>query len=687
MTHRLIRVIFVAIILVVVSACCTSAALEVLDAFYRPDRMLPEFFYLWSSTYRLGDDPPSYDSSGQLCVYIRNTGTSSVTISDAQLQGISLTQAIGCETKAKYQNQLCYACSLHYPSSNPITSTQRQTLIDAGEPVWWRVLPSTIPAGGSAEVYVRMRTRVLTTLPLTIVPTSGASVPVSITVTNNDIPRVAGYALSSDMSKLYLYFRHMQNGKAPSQVIVDGVNVTANCTIAADPNLDMVPVVCNLAAPFTRGSFHTFQAVYDDGTKSSAGVRVFYDGFIHCVWGGPSTTTDAEAADYIRSMGYRSLNIQVLGPGFGSVGEYMATDAGKNLMSQYGILRMHKAAELAEGKLWGLFICDEPDGAEPSVPGAVCPTYARPGVMAMSGWYRADGFRVSNPTVPTVVNIGTCNRPFDWYHYGQLSDIFCSDPYFIIKLKEAYWKDQPQQEAVYSKMTYTYGWSCTSKAASEPRPYQCIINCARLQMGNKVWRWSTPQEHRIQAYFAIAGGATQLAHWWLSPKMATEAGSAGVLTDEPAAAALWREIGLIGAELGNAGPVIQKSSPVQIPIKSSGQLWVRALIGAHDTLTLICVNDDYSANETGVFIRPIASAEVSLDLPNWLNPVSVFEIDYKGVRDVPYNLSAPHIDVHLGKVDVTRLVIITSDSTLKSTLQSAYNTTYGPNVTHIIPMQ
>ena len=101
MATRHIPVICLAAIILVLSALAASAAIEVLDAFYRPDRMLPEFFYLWSNTYRLGDDPPSYDNSGQLCVYIRNTGTSSVTISDAQLQGISLTQAIGCETKAK----------------------------------------------------------------------------------------------------------------------------------------------------------------------------------------------------------------------------------------------------------------------------------------------------------------------------------------------------------------------------------------------------------------------------------------------------------------------------------------------------------------------------------------------------------------------------------------------------------
>lgn len=680
------RILLLAAILLAVLSLSASAAIEVLDSFYRPDRMLGQFFYLWNINYAWGDDPPVYTASGQLCVYLRNTGTSSVTISDLTLQGVSLTRAIGCETKTKYQNQLCYACSLHYPSSNPISSAERQTLIDAGEPVWWRVLPSTIPAGGTAEVYVRMRTRVLADLSLTIVPSTGSSIPVSISVTDADIPRIAGYALSSDMSKLYLYLRHMQAGKAPNRIIIDGADVTARCTIAADPDVDIVPVVCNLAAPFVRGSFHHFAATYDDGTKASAGLRVFSDEFKHCLWGGPYSTTNAEAAAHIRSMGDHSITTQVLGAGFGNVDDYMATAEGKALMDEFGITRLPNDPAKATGRLWGLFLCDEPDCAEKSVPTTVCPTYAQPGVMTQSLWYRANGFRTTYPTVPTVLNVDGDNRPYNWYHYGQIADIFSTDPYITHRLRDSYW-NRPQQQPVHVKSAYTYGWACTSKAACEPRPYHCIINCSRLQIDGKIWRYSTPSEHRIQAYYVIAGGATQLAHWWFTPKAATDIGSAGCGTDEPAAAAIWREIGLIGAELGTAGPVIVRSIPVQMPVTASPRLWVRPLIAGHDTLVLVCVNDDYSSIDTGTMVRPIDHAEVGLDLPGWLTAASVFEVDHTGVRDVPFDAAGPRINIHLGPVGVTRLVLITSDTALKAALQERYNTRFGPNVSHIIGSQ
>jgi len=95
---------------------------------------------------------------------------------------------------------------------------------------------------------------------------------------------------------------------------------------------------------------------------------------------------------------------------------------------------------------------------------------------------------------------------------------------------------------------------------------------------------------------------------------------------------------------------------------------------------LLCVNDDYACTDVGTTIQSINDAEVSFDLPSWLSPTQVFEVDYKGVRDVSYGVASGRINLHLGRVDVTRMIVITSDSTLKSTLQSLYTNTYGPRV-------
>lgn len=686
MKFRAYRAVAACAAVLIVLSGASAAQIEWLDAYYRPDRMVPQFFPFWSTSYTVGDEPPVYSASGQLCAYLRNTSGSAVTISDVMLQGVSLKQAIGCNSRVTYQTGLCYACSLHYPSSTPITTQQRETLIAAGEPVWWRVVPSTVPAGGTAEVYVRMRSRVPGTLSLSVVPATGDPLQTAIQVSDSDIPRIARCAFSPDMSTLYLYLRHPTPGKAPVAILVDGSDVTARCTIGADPGVDIVVVVCSLPSAFTRGSFHCIQAVYDDGTRASAGLRAFYDDFRHGLWGGPNSTSYAEAADHLRSMANHSINVQVMQTGFGSLGDYLNTPEGYQLMTQLGIWRLVQDPSKAANRLWGLFLCDEPDVAEPSVPETICPAYARPGVMAQSLWYKADGFRVSNPSVPTVLNVDNSNRPYDWYHYGQLADIFSSDPYVTHRLRDAYWY-RPHQQSLYSKMTYAYAWSCTSRAASEPRPYRCILNCSRIQTETRIWRFSTPEEHRIQAYYALAGGATQLDHWWFTPREATETGSAGCGTNEPAAAAIWREIGLLGAEFGTAGSVIVRSCPASFPITSTGTLWARALAAGLDTVALICVNDDYACDESGTVVRPIENASLSFALPSWITPAAVFEVDSRGVRDVGWSLSERRISVQLGRVDVTRFTIVTSDPALKPTLQSLYEAKYRPRIDAIAPAE
>jgi hypothetical protein len=56
----------VALIVGATAASPVFAALEVVDSFYRPDRALPEFHYLWQSSFRFGNDPPNYQLSGAL---------------------------------------------------------------------------------------------------------------------------------------------------------------------------------------------------------------------------------------------------------------------------------------------------------------------------------------------------------------------------------------------------------------------------------------------------------------------------------------------------------------------------------------------------------------------------------------------------------------------------------------------
>lgn len=676
MRNKLVFVLCSVLTLAVLCSLPAAGALEVLEATYRPDRILPEHNIFWKN-YQWGDTPVDYAPSGALCVYLRNTGASAVTVSDVTVNGQGLVDGIRCRTDKLYRCNM-QACSIYYQGTRTI-------LANAGDTIWWRANPNPIPAGGTAEVFIRMRTRVLTTLSLVVMSNAG-NVPASITVTNNPTPRVAGFALSPDSTKAYLHLRHPQPGKLPTQILVDGVDMTASCSMVGDSEYDLVAVACNFPSPLVRGSFHVFQAVYDDGTKATDGVRAYYDDFKHGRWGSPPAPNVADAEFHLRDMANHSMNFQV--HGWGDVGLWADTAAGKAFMDANGIRKINY--DPTADRIYSIFLCDEIDAGEGGNTdiSTVCP--AGVGGLSQSMTEFNQGFKKNYPQHPTNLNLDATFKPNNYYIYGHIPDVLSVDPYYQTRILDAYWY-KLHEKALYSKATYIYAVSATCQAACEPNRLHVILNSCRKHENdsenNRVFRWGTPEEKRIEFYLALAAGAKEIDYWWFTQVSVNQDAFCGIGdANEPGSAALWREIGLLGAEAGIASSLIVNSCPVQTSITKSGKLWTRALLSGTDTLVLLCINDDYSCIDTGTFIRPINNAEVSLDLPDWINPAGVFEIDYRGISDVAYDISSGRINLHLGPVNVTRMIVVTADNTLKSTLQSRYSNIYGPRVNAIMPM-
>lgn len=647
-------------VLIVLSACACSAALEIIDASYRPDRRLPQWDIFWKNAWKWGDTTVPVYPSGAIAVYLRNTGTGSVTVSDVTINGSGLTNGIEC-SETTYSDCNLKPCSVYYSGTD-------QTLVNAGEPIWWKVEPNPIPAGGTAEVYVRMRSLVATTLSV-VVQSNAGNVSSSVPVSSDTRSRIAGCCFSQDATKAYLYLRHPVKGKAPTSIYLDGSNITPSCNIVSDSDVDLVVVRCNLGGALARGSYHCFKANYDDGTSACDGLRVYADNFKYGKWSLPNID-DSEMPDHIIDMARHSMNVQVF--------SNIAKDATcRSLMEQYGISTIN--SEPYTYRLYGLFLCDEIDAREDFS----CPTNIVPatiGGFAQDEWTSyAKPWKDDWPAYPTIQNMNGTFKPYNYYIYGHLADILSVDPYYAQRIRDAY-STMPNLQPLYSKATYIYAVASTCQAACEPNPLHVILSIFRNEDGSMASRFNTPIEKRIEAYYAIGAGAKQLSYWWMSPYN----GIGGF--DEPPKIILWRELGLIGAELGLAGDIIVNSCPAEFQIDRPGKLWVRALLHDTDTVMLVCVNDDYSCNDAGTVIRPISSADVSFDLPDWLTiPTDVFQVTYAGISDVSNSVSNGRITMNLGRFDVTRLVIVTKDSSLKSTLQSLYTSTYGPRVQELIP--
>ena len=143
-------------------------------------------------------------------MYLKNTGSSSVAISDVTLAGYSLATVIKMNTSSAYHS----SSSIYYYWGSP--PGPPQDILDAGEPVWFKGDPSTIPAGGVAQAIVRLRHVPVTATVTVGVVTSGGTVTTNITV-DATAPQLANMGFSSDLTKVYLHWRRI-GGAAPAPV-------------------------------------------------------------------------------------------------------------------------------------------------------------------------------------------------------------------------------------------------------------------------------------------------------------------------------------------------------------------------------------------------------------------------------------------------------------------------------------
>jgi len=647
------------VLVLLLLAATAYGGMNVLGTSCHIDVQHPEFDAFWSDSSQLdwGAKPIQRPPGCSIHVFIRNDGAQALEIKDVTLEGISLKKAIAFSQDRKFRK-------LIFPASIYFSSLPKDSLIAAGEPVWWRVEPNPIPQNGVSEVTIRLR-RAPIGKTLTIgLDALKVSVPVKA-----DQPRVESISFGPNLDQVYLYF-----SKAPSKVLMDGRAI--KFTAKSYPNMDITPVVCKLNTALASASFHVFQGVYAGGTTASAGIRAWSGEMCFGIWGSkPGNEGDnALARSYVNEIADHNINTQMEMVASKAVSSFMQSDEGLKMLDSLGIRRM--VSDPGKGKVkapYAYFLLDEPDAADFRVP--VAEPGKQVGCLAQGLVQRSAEIRKADPLTPQFLNLDMTFKPDNWYTYGQLPDIFAADPYYQERLCQSYWH-RPGRLSLYTKATYIYAVGTVSREASSPKPMHLLLNSVRHTEPDRVFRFATPEEKRIETYYALASGIKGLSYWWYTP-----AGQCyGCGGPEPEAVALWREIGLLGAELRTIGPLVTRSCPASLPIKASPLLWARSLLAGQDSLILLCVNDNYANDRLGTVIHPLENASAEIELPSWLNDSQAFEVNFKGTQDIQFSRTGSKAKIELGHVDVTRLIVITSDPGLRASLQKYYDSHLAANV-------
>jgi hypothetical protein len=161
-----------------------------------------------------------------------------------------------------------------------------------------------------------------------------------------------------------------------------------------------------------------------------------------------------------------------------------------------------------------------------------------------------------------------------------------------------------------------------------------------------------------------------LSYWWFT--IGSKFDGLGRQTD-PAAQALWKELGLLGNEIKTVGPLLVISHPVDLPLTPSTNVWARALASGDDTLVLFAVNDNYYNDTNGFHFTPVANATVTATLPAWMLPSPmVFEVTTSGLKAANTQLNGNQLQINLGTLQLTRMIVITKNQEVPLLTQQRY---------------
>lgn len=649
----------------------TLCSAEILGSCYRMDEEFPEFRNLWFEGYSDRDNEEQYAYKGMplgasLHVYYRNSTSSPIQVTDLLIEGVSLSEAIHyLQDKARKH---CQPASIAF---SKIPDEQKKLLESAGNPIWWKVEPMLINPGDTAEISVRLRRRPFQPSVRLALVTNKVEQEAIVTVQGTVGPRFRAVAFSQDRRRLLLYVQHPDGGKTPpSALYVDGEDLTGRTTLGQDDSYPVIPVEILLTSPFQRASFHCVQAEYPDRAAAWAGFRAWDDELAFGIWGArPGAEGDSEIAkSYLRDIAEHNINVQMEMVGSAAVSGFLKNDEGSQMMQELGIRRM--IADFGKGNTqnpYAYFLVDEPDAGDYTI--EQLDIRSRVGTLAQSLVRRGNQLREEDPETPQLLNVNSTFKPENWYVYGQVPDIFATDPYYQARLLEVFWR-KPERYPLFGRADIIRAVSLISHSACAPKPLHLVLNAvSHRNKEGRSFRYGTPEEKRIETYYALAAGAKGFSYWWYTPG----GQSHGCGAKEPEAVALWREIGLLGAEMRTIGDLVQGGCPVPLSAKSPNHLSVSGLLVANHTLVLICINENYFNDRLGTIYVPIENPQVSVTVPVWLNARDCFEVSYKGTGNLPHKNDLGEVIVDVGTVGLTRLVVLTSDMNLRSTLQNYYD--------------
>jgi len=488
-----------------------------------------------------------------------------------------------------------------------------------------------VPAGEWVECSLRLREVPKETVRVGFTTGSGAAVEAAI---EPRVPamRIESISFSPKIDLIYVYLRAL-DGKAPGQLTMrlDGKQIKSEMT-QGPTGSSLVLLTAPLSPAWDYGSHHLVE-IEARGEKLVEPVRA-WDGFFSIgLFGTADKEHVAAAKAHAANTYYWNNNEALEEAGMCTIPSGAPAGAKPRTIGGTGVLFLYNK--------------DEPDAHDVSR-GDRLPYMDRLGLMAIPEVIPAQRMqRRLLPTVPNLLLVDNTYKPLNYYVYGQIPDVFSTDPYVPLNGRQ---------------VDYVYHALDCARDASTPRPVVSVLWACSLGGKRKFGSNApTPEEMRMMIFHSVGCGVKGIGYFIDMTQTTGEGPFTGLSDNKP----LWEEVGRSNREVAALAPYLAIGCPAG-PHSVQGKVLVRTLMCGPDRLVVVAVNTyHYMAYETQYetsFHFPLKNVSVTVPLPDHLRDCRVEEVN--GGKLVPARFEAGKgtVTLPMDELDAARAFVVTGGS-------------------------
>lgn len=600
-------------------------------------------------------------------LFFRNTGSQPLEIDGVLLDGINLAEHILPKHKPhSWTNAANY--HLNEPSITPPEIAAR--LDELGEPVWFRTRPNPVPPGAFGETVIRFR-KIPAVGNLSVRLKSGGETSQELLVPIKSTSlSIASICFNHEINHIYLYVRERTGANFELREIrINGNRAEAASTGTLAGCAGFLPVEVPLEKSWGHGSFHHIAVEDTQGRRAAAVIRARDDFFALGMWG-YRTHGELSPIEQLRET-CAAFKEHLFNTHMGMAGPHsnlLERTEGMNILRETSLqflARDPNHDDIRSPILYARFLLDEPDAHEYGVD--ILPDNRRLGSYAQGLVNMQRKWTATDARTLTLLNLDETYKPQNWFMYGALPDILSIDPYYQEHLAHAYWKRPGAMSRIFSPYCL-YASSDVARHACEPSPLHVILNSVCRVENDRRFRYGTPEEKRLEFYFALAAGAKGISYWWFTPYGECR----GCGSDDDGAKAMMKELKVLNAEARAMEPLLALSHPAEWggakrdPFASARPAWLMArtlFCGTH-TAIIIIINRNHASDKEGTYFDPIPKAPMTFQIPSWMKDIKGFHLKGTSFEYVPLEIKGNEAVFTINDINLTGIVILTDDNAL-----------------------